>query len=77
MIIAIELNDEDWQFVCEELGHAALGYECNTDQFIDDDGLQAYDEMIEKSCTAERIDGYISTVVRNALERARPKFSEN
>jgi hypothetical protein len=75
MIISIELNDADWNFICEELGQAALGHECTAEQFVDD--VNSYDQSIEQSVTAERLDGYITTAVRNALERARPKFSEN
>lgn len=75
MIISIELSDDDWQFICEELGQSALGHECTAEQFADD--VEAYDQCMEQSVTAERLDGFITTTVRNALERARPKFSEN
>ena len=75
MIISIELSDEDWEFISEQLCMASDGYESSASELQDD--LEFYDSQIENACTAERLDGYISTAVRNARERARPKFSEN
>lgn len=75
MIIAVELSDEDWRFVCEALEDKAMQSEGIAEN-CDDEGV-AYELCIESVDIAKRIDGYITTLVGNALERSRPRFSDN
>ena len=75
MIISIELSDEDWSFISEALGMLAVDSDGSAEECLNDES--AYDFHIENSCTAARLDGYISTAVRNAMDKMRPKFSEN
>ena len=75
MIISIELSDEDWRFISEALGMLAVDSDGSAEECLNDES--AYDFHMENSCTAARLDGYISTAVSNAMERARPRFSEN
>jgi len=74
MIISIELNDEDWSFVCHALESKAFDAEVASEQCDDEDAGEIWVDTI---ATSERLEGYIQTIVCNALERARPKFSEN
>jgi hypothetical protein len=75
MIISIELSDADWRMVCEALEARALGAESDMRASVEEEDTLEY--CIEALADCERIDGYITTIVGNAMERARPKFSEN
>ena len=75
MIISIELSDEDWSFISDALGMLAVDSDGSAEECLND--ASAYDFHIENSCTAARLDGYITTAVSNAMARTRPTFSEN
>jgi hypothetical protein len=75
MIISIELSEDDWRFISEALGMLAVESDGSAEECLNNES--AYDFHIENSCTAARLDGYISTAVSNAMARMRPKFSEN
>lgn len=75
MIISIELSDDDWRFVCVALESAATDAEAAMSQCIEDE--DELEMCIDSVAAAERLEGYITTLVGNAMERARPKFSDN
>lgn len=75
MIISIELSDDDWQVVCEALEGRALDAESDMEACADDDDTVEYCSIC--LANAQRIAGYVTTTVRQALERSRPKFSDN
>jgi hypothetical protein len=75
VIISIELSDEDWRIVCEALEARSLDAESDMEANLEEEDTLEY--CIQALADCERIDGYITTIVGNAMERARPRFSEN
>jgi homoserine acetyltransferase len=80
MIISVEMSDDDWGFVCGTLDVAGAEAEFFAQQAISADPEDAdgdAEEQEEAALQSKRIAAYITTVIANAFERARPKFSEN
>jgi hypothetical protein len=75
MIISIELSDEDWRIVCEALEARSVDAECDLETGLDDEETVEY--CVQLQADAQRVEGYITTIVGNAMERARPRFSDN
>ena len=75
MIISIELSDDDWRVVCEALEARALDAECDIETGLDDEETVEY--CVQLEADAQRVQGYITTIVGNAMERAHPRFSDN
>lgn len=77
MIISIELTDEDWGHICSALDIAAEDADAYAVQLDDTFAGDDIEEQVSDAAESRRIAAYITTIVGNAYERARPRFSEN
>jgi hypothetical protein len=79
VIISIELSDEDWGHVCGALDISASEADAYVDQMdaLEDPDGDDIEAQVGAAAESRRIAGYITTIVGNAMERARPRFSEN